>query len=79
MTLDTTEPEVVTVEEAAHILRIGRNTAYGLARQWLATDGREGLPVLVLGRTLRVSVSVLREMLDHPRPPNHSERDRGSS
>lgn len=73
MTLDTTEPEVVTVEEAAHILRIGRNAAYGLARQWLATGGREGLPVLVLGRTLRVPVSVLRSMLDDPHPPDRSE------
>jgi excisionase family DNA binding protein len=47
-------PEVLTVEEAAAVLRIGRGAAYALARQYLATDGREGLPVVRLGRSLRV-------------------------
>ena len=69
MTMDTIDPDVLTVEEAATRLRIGRNAAYALARRWLETDGSEGLPVLVLGRTLRVSARGLREMVDHPRPP----------
>ena len=47
-------PEVLTVEEAAAILRIGRGAAYALARRWRASGGREGLPVIELGRTLRV-------------------------
>lgn len=68
MTLDTTDPEVMTVGEAAKILRIGRNAAYTLARRYVATDGREGLPVLVLGRTLRVPVGALRAMVDQPLP-----------
>lgn len=46
--------EVLTVEEAAAVLRIGRGAAYALARRWRATGGREGLPVIELGRTLRV-------------------------
>jgi excisionase family DNA binding protein len=47
-------PEVLTVEEAAAVLRIGRGAAYALARRWRASGGAEGLPVIELGRTLRV-------------------------
>lgn len=48
------QPEVLTVEEAAAVLRIGRSAAYALARRYRATGGREGLPVIELGRNLRV-------------------------
>lgn len=48
------QPEVLTVEEAAAVLRIGRSAAYALARRYRATGGREGLPVIELGRHLRV-------------------------
>lgn len=61
-------PEVLTVEEAAALLRISRNSAYALARRWLATDGAEGLPVVKLGRTLRVPRPALLRILDQPRP-----------
>ena len=47
-------PEVLTIEEAAKVLRIGRGAAYALARQYLDSGGREGLPVVRLGRSLRV-------------------------
>lgn len=57
-------PEVLTVEEAAAILRIGRGAAYELARRWRETDGRHGLPVVVLGRSLRVPRAALRQLLD---------------
>jgi hypothetical protein len=56
-------PEVLTIEEAAAILRIGRGAAYALARRWRATGGTEGLPVLELGRTLRVPRHELNQML----------------
>lgn len=56
-------PDVLTVEEAAHVLRIGRNSAYGLARKWIDTDGAEGLPVVRLGRCLRVPRSALEQLL----------------
>ena len=36
------------------MLRIGRTSAYDLARRFLATDGATGLPVVRLGRQLRV-------------------------
>jgi transposase len=58
------ETEVLTVEEAASILRISRNAAYALARQWRVTGGQSGLPCLELGRCIRVPRSALREMLN---------------
>ena len=66
MTTAVELPEVLTVEEAARLLRIGRNNAYALARQWLATDGGQGLPVVRLGRSLRVPRAALQRMLDEP-------------
>lgn len=63
---ELTEPEVLTIEEAAAILRIGRNSAYALARQWRTTGGREGLPCIELGRTLRVPRSALDQLLAPP-------------
>jgi hypothetical protein len=56
-------PDLLTVEEAAVLCRIGRNKAYGLARQWRATDGRCGLPVVEFGHTLRVPRHALEQML----------------
>src|SRR5690606_10628475 len=46
-------PVFLKVEEAARILRISRTSAYEQANQWLASDGRVGLPVVRLGRSLR--------------------------
>lgn len=60
----TQEPEVLTVEEAAAVLRIGRSCAYALARRYRASGGREGLPVIELGRHLRVPRAGLRRLLD---------------
>lgn len=62
----THEPQTFTVEEAARILRIGRTTAYALAREWRTTHGRSGLPVLELGRTLRVPRVALANLLEAP-------------
>lgn len=61
-----TSTEVLTIEEAAAVLRISRGAAYALARRWRETGGREGLPCLQLGRTLRVPRDALHEMLAHP-------------
>ena len=57
---------VLTVEEAAAVLRIGRAAAYAAARRWRSTQGREGLPVIVLGRSLRVPSARLKQMLADP-------------
>lgn len=56
-------PDVLTVQEAARILRIGRNSAYALARRWLATDGKEGLPAVRLGRNVRIPRPALEQLL----------------
>lgn len=64
---NTDGPEYLTVEEAAALLRIGRTSAYALAREWRKTGGREGLPVVKLGRQLRVPRAALK-VLHEPEP-----------
>ncbi len=65
-----TQAEVLTVEEAAAILRISRNAAYALARQWRASGGRRGIPCVELGRCLRVPRAALRQMLEGTTSPD---------
>lgn len=60
-----TNAEVLTVEEAASLLRISRNAAYAAARQWRSTGGRQGLPCIEIGRTLRVPRTELDRLLGH--------------
>jgi excisionase family DNA binding protein len=62
-------PQTLTVEEAAKVLRIGRTAAYALAREWRATNGASGLPVLELGRSLRVPRHALQTMLEQSQMP----------
>lgn len=52
-------PDFLTMEEAAEILRIGRNQVYEQARVWRATDGERGVPVVAFGRLLRVPKAAL--------------------
>jgi excisionase family DNA binding protein len=47
------------VEEAARVLRISRTSAYELARRWLESGGRDGLPAVRLGRTIRIPAAAL--------------------
>jgi excisionase family DNA binding protein len=49
-----TAPDLLTVEEVARVLRIGRTKAFELVRRWLATDGTDGLPAVRVGHQLRV-------------------------
>ncbi|MGH9152699.1 MAG: helix-turn-helix domain-containing protein [Acidimicrobiales bacterium] len=56
-------PLVLTVEEAAAVLRISRAAAYEQARIWRETDGRDGLPVVVIGHCLRVPRAKLEDKL----------------
>ncbi len=56
-------PLLLTVEEAAGVLRISRAHAYELARRYEASDGTEGIPVLRVGNCLRVPRWALIELL----------------
>lgn len=47
-------PELLTVDEAAEYLRISRALGYQLARRYRITGGEAGLPVVQVGRCLRV-------------------------
>lgn len=59
-------PDLLTVEEAALLLRIGRTKAYALTREWRATDGRAGLPVVDFGHVLRVPRHALERLIGGP-------------
>lgn len=63
-------PLVLSVEEAASVLRISRSAAYEQARLYRASEGREGLPVIAIGRSLRVPRTALLELLALP---NHKD------
>ena len=56
-------PAMLTVEEAARVLRIGRSLGYQLANRYLDSGGVDGLPVLRLGGVLRVPSFALRELI----------------
>ena len=58
-----TTPKVLTVTEAANLLRIGRSTAYEAANRYLAGDP-DGLPVIRIGRCLRVPVKLIAELIE---------------
>lgn len=67
---ETELPLVLSVEEAAGILRIGRSAAYEQVRIFRDSGGREGLPVIAIGRSLRVPRAALLELLETGRPRN---------
>lgn len=56
-------PDLLTVEEAARVLRIGRTLAYQLAQEWIATGGERGIPCRRVGRLLRVPSRELAELM----------------
>jgi hypothetical protein len=56
-------PDLLTVEEAARYLRIGRTKAYAMTRQWRATGGQAGLPVIDLDNALRVPRDELEQFI----------------
>jgi excisionase family DNA binding protein len=53
---------LLTVEEAARVLRIGRSLAYQLANEYLATGGTAGMPAIRVGGCLRVPRWALLEL-----------------
>ena len=57
-------PDLLQVTEAARVLRVSRSSAYAYARLYEVSEGREGLPVIRIGRTLRVPKVALRRVID---------------
>jgi excisionase family DNA binding protein len=47
-------PDMLTVEEAAKVLRISRSRAYEAVATFQRTAGEYGLPSIRIGRSLRV-------------------------
>jgi len=47
-------PLMLTVDEAAGLLRISRTSAYKLAHEWRCTGGATGLPTVRLGSRIMV-------------------------
>ena len=71
------ESKVLTIGEAAAMLRISRNTAYAAARLWRESGGREGLPCIEIGRVLRVPRAALQDLFDcAPASLDRAERPR---
>ena len=56
-------PDLFTITEAAAVLRIGRTTAYEIARRDLATSGGEGLDVRRIGGQLRIPRAALERIV----------------
>ena len=56
-------PRLLTIDEAAEEMRIGRSLAYVLAHRYEATDGHDGIPILRFGSCIRVPRWALVELL----------------
>jgi hypothetical protein len=57
-------PEMLTVDEAADVLRISRSSAYEGVGLFQATSGAEGIPSVRIGRSLRVPKRALLTWID---------------
>lgn len=60
--IDASQCPLLTVDQAARVLRIGRSLAYQLANEYLATGGTAGMPVIRVGGCLRVPRWALLEL-----------------
>lgn len=56
-------PDLLTVMEAAGVLRVGRTTAYDLVGEYFDTDGASGMPCCRVGGQLRVPRALFEEWL----------------
>ena len=56
-------PLMLTVDEAARVLRIGRSKAYEMTKLYETSGGTQGLPILRLGDLLRVPKAALYEFV----------------
>ncbi|MGB3412455.1 MAG: helix-turn-helix domain-containing protein [Microthrixaceae bacterium] len=65
---DVPSPDLLTVAEAAAMLRIGRTTAYELVRRDHRTGGGEGLGVVRIGGQFRIPRVALERIVGGPIP-----------
>lgn len=56
-------PFLLTVEEAARVLRVGRSLAYDQTTLYFKSGGVQGIPVIRLGGVLRVPKAALHELM----------------
>ena len=68
-------PDFLTVEETAEILRIGRTAAYEQTRRYEETNGEAGIPVIRVGRLMRVPRAALERWLGGPLSDREPERE----
>ena len=61
--LEASLPPLLTIEETARVLRIGRSLAYQLARDYETSGGVKGIPVIRLGSCMRVPRWALIELM----------------
>ncbi len=63
-------PPFLRVDQAQELTQLGRTQLYEQTRLWRETDGREGIPVVRFGRSLRIPTSALLRMaLVEPESP----------
>jgi excisionase family DNA binding protein len=73
--------DVLSVEEMASVVGVGRQTAYAQCRLWLASDGRDGIPCRRVGRLILVYRNELERWLGFPFvwPPDNEARAKPSA
>ena len=75
-------PELLTIDEAARVMGISRNTAYKEAQRFRATNGKEGLEFVDAAGQMRVPrrrlEKKLRITIDHIPPPRARKAQRAS-
>jgi excisionase family DNA binding protein len=57
-------PLVLTVKEAAAVLRVSPSTLYEHVHRYFATNGREGFPAVRLGRRVLVPRDLMEKHLN---------------
>ena len=55
-------PPFLRVEQAQELTQLGRTQIYEQTRLWRETNGREGIPVVNFGRSLRIPTAALLRM-----------------